>query len=156
MLLFERLTDYQPQEPAEASPLRVYSREELRESIRREVGRLLNTRCPVPEERNGTVIDYGIPDFSWMSAASGDHRQQLANTIAAKVAAFEPRLEQVRVHLERDSADPRAIIGTIEGVLVVESIREAVSFPLLIHNKNGVMDVAPSEPESFVTSSHAG
>ncbi len=156
MLLFERLIDHDPQESSEASPLRVHSREELRESVRREVGRLLNTRCPVPEERNGTVIDYGIPEFSWMSASSGDDRRQLANTIARKVTTFEPRLEQVRVRLECDSADPRALIGTIEGVLVVESIREAVSFPLLIQNKNGEVDVAPSEPQSSVPSSHAG
>ena len=142
--LFERLADYQPYEPGEPNPLRVYNREQLRESVRGEVARLLNTRCAAREDRNGSVIDYGIPDFSWMSAASGDNRRQLADTIARKVADFEPRLRQVRVNLEPDQTDPGAVLGAIEAVLVVESIREPVSFPLVIHNKTGAADVASS------------
>lgn len=145
--LFERLIDEQPHEPGEPNPLRVHGREELRESVRREVATLLNTRCPAREDRNGSVIDYGIPDFSWMSAASGDDRRELADTIARKVAAFEPRLRQIRVTLERDAADPRAVVGILEGVLMVESIREPVSFPLLIHNKVGRAIVSSVEPE---------
>ena len=144
--LFERLIDEQPHEPGEPNPYRVHGREELRESVRKEVATLLNTRCPAREDRNGSVIDYGVPDFSWMSAASGNDRQQLADTIARKVAAFEPRLRQIRVTLERDACDPRAVIGTLEGVLLVESIREPVSFPLLIHHKLGQTVVSSVEP----------
>jgi type VI secretion system lysozyme-like protein len=140
--LFERLTDHRPLERTEATPLRVHNVEELRESVRLEVSRLLNTRCPVREDRNGTVIDYGLPDFSWMSAASGENRQQLADIIARKVAAFEPRLAQVRVTLARDATDPRALTGTIEALLVVESIREPVSFPLAFYTKTGAAEVA--------------
>lgn len=142
--LFERLVDQDLQQASEPNPLRVHHREELRESVRREVARLLNTRCPVREDRNGSVIDYGLPDFSWMTAASGDDRRQLAETIARKVTAYEPRLRQVRVALERDPEDPRALIGTIEGVLVVETIQEPVSFPLLLHNKTGKARLAPA------------
>jgi type VI secretion system lysozyme-like protein len=145
--LFERLVDYQTHEPAQPN-LRVQNRQQLRESVRRELYRLLNTRCPSREDRNGTVIDYGIPDFSWMSASSGDDRRQLAEIIARKVAAFEPRLAQVRVMLDQRQTDPRAVEGTISAVLIVESIPEPVSFPLLIHNKAGVAELAtPASPD---------
>jgi type VI secretion system lysozyme-like protein len=144
--LFERLVDYQSHEPSQAD-LRVQNRQQLRESVRRELYRLLNTRCPTRADRNGTVIDYGIPDFSWMSSSSGDDRQQLAEIIARKVAAFEPRLAHVRVMFDEEQTDPRAVEGTISAVLIVEAIREPVSFPLLIHNKSGVAELAaPASP----------
>jgi type VI secretion system protein ImpF len=149
--LFERLTDRQPLESAEPHPLRVHNREELRESVRREVAKLLNTRCPVRVDRNGSVIDYGIPDFSWMSASSGENRQQLADTIARKVSAFEPRIEHVRVTLERDGTEPCRLIGAVEAVLRVESIREPICFPLLIHSKTGMAEVALQEPAAMST-----
>lgn len=142
--LFERLVDGHLDEPSEPTPLRVQNRQELRESVRKEVSRLLNTRCPGGEDHKGSVIDYGMPDFSWMSAAKGDDRRQIADTIARKVAAFEPRLRQVRVTLEPDAANPRVVVGTISAALVVESIREPVSFPLVIHSKAGLAEVAPA------------
>jgi type VI secretion system protein ImpF len=131
-------------DPGAPAPLRVYNRRELKESVRKEMVRLLNTRCPVREDRNGSVIDYGIPDFSWMSAASADDRKLLADTIAKKVRAFEPRLQQVRVTIEPNSADPRVVVGTIEAMLLVESILEPVSFPLAIRDKSGTV-VLPRE-----------
>ncbi|MBV9506526.1 MAG: type VI secretion system baseplate subunit TssE [Acidobacteriia bacterium] len=149
--LFERLIDEQPHELAEIKPRRVHSRLELRESVRSEVANLLNTRCPVRVDRNGSVIDYGIPDFSWMNAASGDDRQRLAEIVTRKIAAFEPRLKQIRVSLERDSADPRAITGTIEGVLAVESIREPLSFILAIHHKGEQILLTDSLPRSHAS-----
>jgi type VI secretion system protein ImpF len=141
--LFERLLTTSRSDPAAPSPARVHNRTELKESVRREIARLLNTRCAARQDRNGSVIDYGIPDFSWMSAASGDDRQLLADTIARKVRAFEPRLQDVRVTIESDVTDRRAVIGFIEATLVVESIREPVSFPLAMRDKNGPVVISP-------------
>jgi type VI secretion system protein ImpF len=138
--LFERLTDLHPNELTESTPQRIYTLEQLAESVRREVVRLLNTRC-LAKDRNGSVLDYGLPDFSWMSAASGDDRRLLAETIARKVAAFEPRLTQVRVTLDRDPSDPRRLTGSIEGLLINESLREPVSFPLLLDSKKGLAEL---------------
>jgi type VI secretion system lysozyme-like protein len=119
------------------STLRVHDLTALKESIGREIARLLNTRCPIREDRNGTVIDYGLPDFSWMSAASADDRQALALVIARKVTVFEPRLREVRVTIEPDAEDPRAVVGTIQATIVVASLSEPVSFPVAIRNKTG-------------------
>ena len=138
--LFERLTDLHPNERTERTPLRIFTLEQLGDSVRREVVRLLNTRC-LARDRNGSVLDYGLPDFSWMSAASVDDRRLLADTIARKVAAFEPRLMQVRVTLDRDPSDPRRLAGSIDALLVTESVREPVSFPLLMDAKKGLAQV---------------
>jgi type VI secretion system protein ImpF len=138
--LFERLTDFHPNEATETVPLRIHTLEQLGNSVRREVAKLLNTRC-LSRDRNGSVLDYGLPDFSWMSAASGDDRSLLADTIARKISTFEPRLTQVRVTLDRDASDPRRLTGSIDAILLTETLREPVSFPLLMDAKKGLAEI---------------
>jgi type VI secretion system lysozyme-like protein len=147
--LFERLTDLNREEKQESRPQRVLDSGELRRSVRQEVSRLLNTRCATWEDRTGTVLDYGLPDFSWMSPASETDRQLLAATIARKVACFEPRLREVRVTIQRDETNPRTVLGMLEGVLLVESIREPVSFPLVAHKQSGEVAVGESSSAAY-------
>jgi len=105
---------------------------------------LLQSRRSTAEDRNGTVIDYGLPDITRLSAASGTDRELLGGMIAGKIAQFEPRLRQVVVSVERDPANPRGVLCTIEGVLVMETITEPVSFPLLIDSRTGEVKLQPS------------
>jgi type VI secretion system protein ImpF len=117
--------------------------------VREEVSRLLNTRCSSREDRNGTVIDYGLPDFSWMSASSETDRQTLAATIKHKITCFEPRLMEVHVTIQRDETNPRAVLGVLEGVLLVSTVREPVSFPLLAYKQTGEVAVGESTPSAY-------
>src|SRR6266852_2309925 len=82
MPLFDRLVDRDPRLAREERPLRTLDRGGLYESVRRELERLLNTRCPFPAHQLGgherSVIDYGIPDFAGFSARSFADREQLA------------------------------------------------------------------------------
>ena len=142
-LLFERLADSDPRSrEEEAQPFRVLDVQALRESVRRELGRLLNTRRharsgPGAGEGEMTVLDYGIPDFSPLSASSGDDQNRLAAEVAAAVTAFEPRLSGVRVRVERLRAEDRALLLRIEGRLTVGRVAEPVSFPVLVRSKSG-------------------
>src|SRR5262249_41809482 len=93
-LLFDRLVDAEPTSRQEPRPLRSLTESELRESVRIELSRLLNTRCPpwavnAPHERS--VINYGIPDFSHASTESNEHQSAIALEIAESIRAFEPR-----------------------------------------------------------------
>ena len=146
-LLFERLVDSEPRSrEEEAQPLRVHDREELKESVRRELARLLNTRSSVPSHlllgaQERTVLDYGIPDFSSLSAQSGDDQNRLARIIAQAITAFEPRLRDVQVLVERVRANDRALLLRINAVLAVGLFAEPVSFPVLVRTKSGEAEV---------------
>src|SRR5579864_6435199 len=99
-LLFDRLVDLEPQTQKEIRPLRVLDKKGLKDSVRRELGRLLNTRRPIPlaphlEER--TVINYGIPDFSSLSPHSDNDRKRLEFWMQEAIKNFEPRLVNVKV-----------------------------------------------------------
>lgn len=144
--LFERLVDEQPRNPIEARPLRIHEEYSVRRSVQTELVRLLNTRCPGTrwpldaEER--TILDYGIPDFSWMSAASGSDLEELAKIVERAIAAYEPRLRQVHVTITPSSTDHTAAQGGIQAMLVIGKVMEPISFPLVIAVKSGLIEVA--------------
>lgn len=147
-LLFERLVDDDPRSPeVEARPFRALDTRALRESVRRELSRLLNTRCHVPtrllaagEERG--VTNYGLPDFSSMSSLSGDDCNRLAALISGAVTAFEPRLRDVRVEARRaEAAYDRTVQVLIDAVLTIGEVPEPVSFRVRLKTKTGEAEV---------------
>lgn len=147
-LLFERLTDLDPASQQEAVPFRILTQVEIQESVRREVTRLLNTRCSRPmDDQSGdelTVLDYGIPDFSSMSAASGTDRNRLAAVLVNAISAFEPRLTQVEVSFEAAPGSQTAVLGQIKAVMEVDLVKEPVSFPVVFETKTGEAAVLES------------
>jgi len=68
----------------------------LHRSIARELGLLLNTRsrCTVAAflADKLTVLDYGVPDLSAMSARSITDLALVQSVVAKAIASFEPRL----------------------------------------------------------------
>lgn len=147
--LFDRLVDLEPHRHREIRPQRTLDRRELKESVRRELARLIGTRCPVSaaemEDRPRTVIDYGIPDFSSFSAARHDDRKRLAAAVREAIEAYEPRLREVEVIIEPASGGFE-LSGRIEAVLVGDEVAEAVSFPTVFMDRMGAVEVQPASP----------
>ncbi|HKG14293.1 MAG TPA: type VI secretion system baseplate subunit TssE [Pyrinomonadaceae bacterium] len=145
-LLFERLAGGDPAADREgARPFRVHETAALKESVRRELVRLLNTRSSAGINSRGagemSVLDYGVPDFTALSALSGDDRAKLSAAVAQVITAFEPRLRDVRVTSEGMRSNDRAVILRLEALLVVGDHAEPVSFPLLVRAGAGVVEL---------------
>ena len=142
--LFDRLVDRDPFLRREVRPMRTLDRRGLKESVRRELEQLFNTRCPVPAHRlrlrERSVIDYGIPDFSTFSARRFEDRARLADVLRRAIEAFEPRLASVRVHVDA-SEDDMSLTAVIEADLIVENVTEPVSFETVLQMKEGSADV---------------
>lgn len=142
-LLFDRLVDLHP-ENKEERPFRILTREELKASVKRELERLLNTRCSLPLNRIGeverSVVNYGIPDFSSLSAQSADDHALIATIVRQTVSAFEPRLGQVRVDVGPIDNSQGVLWLDIEGVLEVDLFNEPVSFALVLNSKSGAAE----------------
>ncbi len=147
--LFERLIDPNPASSKEPRPLRSYNRPQLRESIRRELVRMLNTRCSIPEQllwsREQTTIDYGIPDFAMVSPNSSRDRRHIAQVLQKIIPTLEPRLKDVRITVGEFVDEYKALWLRIEAMMVTESIREPVSFPVLVRKNNGEYQVHESD-----------
>jgi type VI secretion system protein ImpF len=107
----------------------------LKASLRRDLEWLLNTRrnpLPAPEtmaQLSQSLYNYGLPDFSSMSADTPKDRQKLLIEIERTVALFEPRLRNIRATLiEGTSSGIRALRFQIEGSLQMDPSPEHISF----------------------------
>jgi len=139
--LFDRLVDRDPTLRRELRPLRTLDRGGLKESIRRELERLLNTRSSLPADRlaarERSVIDYGVPDFSTFAARSHADRQRLAAELRRAIAVYEPRLAGVRVFLDAVPGDDFGLIGRIEATMLVGHVPQPVSFDTVLQLGDG-------------------
>jgi type VI secretion system lysozyme-like protein len=131
-LLFERLTDRNPEQPRELRPLRTLSYGELMRSVRQEVARLLNTRgghfAGDLLGRSRSVIDYGATDLQWVNPLDPQSLRTLVQLLEQTIEAFEPRLRGVGVAISHFIQTESRIVLQITATLVTEELREPVSF----------------------------
>ncbi|HBB94882.1 MAG TPA: type VI secretion system baseplate subunit TssE [Blastocatellia bacterium] len=172
-LLFDRLVDLHPEIREEERPFRILNRDQLKVSIRRELERLLNTRCSLSLERVGeedrSVVNYGIPDFSSLSPSNADDHALIASIIRQTIAAFEPRLRQVYVEVTSLGAGEASVPvqtkcahdvfeiwesrpsgeGTlrvsIDAVMTVGEFNEPVHFPVVLNSMSGAVEIHDSQ-----------
>ena len=146
-LLFDRLVDVADHD--EVQPLRILNEKQLKASVRRELERLLNTRCSIPLHQIGeeerSVINYGIPDFSSLSPHNADDHALIASIVGQTILAFEPRLRQVRVEVQPVFGAESALWLNINAELVVGMYSEPVSFPVTLNNKSGSAQLHDSQ-----------
>ncbi len=141
--LFERLVE---QYPPAGEPLRSYDVAAASESVRREVDRVLNTRCiaSAGASRQNTVMQYGVPDFSHISVASTPDLLALSHRLTQAIQSFEPRLANVQVELQPDPRNPNGAVGHLHARLQIRMVSEAICFPLTL-GRNGRASIAQPE-----------
>ena len=132
--ILDRLVDLEPgvsHEPVQSS---FQGMGQIKASLVRDIESLLNTKRQiiVPpsgyRELNNSLFVYGLRDFTAQNPRSPSTRQQLRQDIEKTISRFEPRLRNLTVQLDTTNQNDRNFRFHITGVLVVEPIREPVSF----------------------------
>lgn len=120
----------------EREPVRMLDREGLRDSVQREVSRLLNTRTSHSVEelvgRERTILEYGLPDLSHFYGGSREDHLVLIDEIRSAIQAFEPRLADVQVEVGMFDQRQRHLSVAIGGDIRVDGLIEPVEFAVLI------------------------
>jgi type VI secretion system protein ImpF len=116
-----------------------YGIRELKRAVARDLEALLNTRQEaldeVPEsleEVRRSLVTYGLPDFSAASLQSLRDRTRIRRALEDTIAAFEPRLDRVRIELEESEGSERAMRFRVEGWLRLEPTPEPVAFDTVL------------------------
>lgn len=143
--LIDRLIDHEPRESGDPTISWSHSLQLLKQSLKRDLDWLLNTRRtgdPVPEEfveLRGSLHDYGLEDISSMSRDSSETRARLLRSIEQAITDFEPRLGAVRVSLvdDDDDATRREVHFLIEAMLRVDPSPEPVVFDTILEVGSG-------------------
>lgn len=113
--------------------------EELRESVRKHLARLLNARHGMSQ----AVPDYGLPSLVDLSTSSSEHVPAMQRAIRTAIEKYEPRLRQVRVSClrEEDTAAQRKLAFRVDAVLVGRDGEYSVGYVTEV-GPDGQMEVA--------------
>ncbi|MDR3186947.1 MAG: type VI secretion system baseplate subunit TssE [Holosporaceae bacterium] len=132
--LFEKLTDEAPETPFEKTPRRFPTLEEVQNSVREDLARLLNTRIAIlwKNQKDLTPFSYGVNITAPTSAENVFEIQELENSIDKTIKLFEPRLRDVKSKIVGFGNDPRSLFVNIEATVEFENQRTPLSFPMVI------------------------
>lgn len=146
--VLDRLLDDEPTARRETPRSRTQVLRELRQSVRRDLENLLNTRSRAiswPEDLEDldlSLVNYGIPDVTGMSFQGQRSREELRRVIQRVIEHFEPRLRSVEVEM-LDPAEPvdRRLRFRIRAMLEVEPAPEPLTFDSEIYPSTGSVTV---------------
>ncbi|AHK14844.1 MULTISPECIES: type VI secretion system baseplate subunit TssE [Thalassolituus] len=121
----------------------------LRESIRRDLENLFNTRycCVSPPEAyknlDDSVLNYGLPDLSTINMSSFDSRNDFCRKIEKTVLKYEPRIKTVKVKTDAvlDNEDP-TIRFRVEATLHMNPVQELMIFESTLNPINQTVNVS--------------
>jgi type VI secretion system protein len=113
--------------------------EELRESVRLHLARLLNARHGMSQ----AVPDYGLPSLVDLTTSSGDCASAMTKAIRTAIEKYEPRLRHVRVSCLREEDVPtqRALAFRVDAVMVGRDGEYGVGYVTAV-SPSGQLEVA--------------
>lgn len=137
--ILDRLIDENPELSTDAPKMRVQAMRDLRNSVRRDLEAILNTRRTILDwtddlsEIDYSVIDYGIADMSGLSVGSEGAKEEFRALIEARIRKFEPRFKSVTVKLITNSdVSDRTLRFRIDAWLDVDPAPEHVDFDSIL------------------------
>ncbi|HEY6331913.1 MAG TPA: type VI secretion system baseplate subunit TssE [Blastocatellia bacterium] len=136
--VLDRLIDYEPGLSREAPASWHKSLRELKQSVKRDLEWLLNTRqeitqvAPEMKELQNSLATYGLKEFSTANVKSPRDQNRLRQAIETAVTTFEPRLEHVRVTLLPPRDMERVLCFRIDARLKVEPAPEPITFDTVL------------------------
>ena len=145
--VLDRLIDQDPGATKEAPKGQVQVLREMKQSLRRDLENLMNTRwrClswpPNMEELELSLVNYGLPDFSGANLGIAENREQFRRVIERVIAKFEPRLKNVKVQVLNDGSADRVLKFKIDALLQADPAPEPVAFESALEPCSGAFKV---------------
>ena len=139
--VLDRLIDFDPDNRFETARDRAQLLRDLKNSVRRDLENLLNTRVNFTDlptdlsQLQTSLVNYGIPDFGTMIVDSSNSIEGLRSRIEDVIRRYETRFQDVKVELDIGSKSrfSRSIRFVIHGVLHAEPEPEPVTFSTQLH-----------------------
>lgn len=141
--VLDRLLDFEPDKSREAPASRAKSLRQMKQSVKRDLEWLLNTRhvddriTPDMKELHRSLAMYGLPDFSNASSKNPADQKRMQRALEHVIQTFEPRLRDVHVIIEPIRDTERAIRFRIEARLNVDPAPEPVTFDTVLQLGSG-------------------
>ena len=141
--VLDRLIDFEPEVTNEPPSSRSKSLRLLKQSLRRDLEWLLNTRhtdASIPSdlvEVNRSVAVYGLRDFTTVTVKNVAEQNTLRKELETALARFEPRLQGAVVTIEPLSLLERVLRFKIDAQLDVDPAPEPIVFDTVLQLGKG-------------------
>jgi type VI secretion system protein ImpF len=145
--VLDRLIDYEPGISREPASSRSKTLKQLKETVRRDLEWLLNTR----EVAGGHTVDsvelskslaaFGLPDFTNLGTHDVDDQKKMRSAIQDAIRVFEPRLQDVDVSLQTSQSTDRLLHFRIDARLKVDPAPEPICFDTVLQLVSGEYEV---------------
>ncbi|MCC6126404.1 MAG: type VI secretion system baseplate subunit TssE [Pirellulales bacterium] len=149
--VLDRLLDDDPTTTRETVKMRTQVLREMKQSLRRDLENLLNTRRRAKalpddwEELSVSLVNYGIPDITGADLGAAESRADFAAAMEQVLRDFEPRFKSVHVEM-LGNPDPtqRTLRFRIEGLLHAEPAPEPIAFDSALEPATGNVEIKGS------------
>lgn len=137
--LFDRLLDPEPM-AGDRADARLLAEADLRQSVARHLGHLLDCRRPAPEAEAEelTVLDWGVPDIGAVPARDGRAQAAWLAAVRRALLRFEPRLRDPTLELRGTDEAGRSCLR-IHASLVAADAAAPVMFELALDTATGTV-----------------
>jgi len=137
--ILDRLIDNDPDNNIEIDPDQHQKLKELRNSVRRDLENLLNTRFRMIEpdsaltEVQHSLLNYGLPDLATVNISDAEKRKEFTQQLENILIEFEPRFKSVKVrHMDNSDSLDRTLRFRIDAILYADPSPEMVVFDSIL------------------------
>jgi len=137
--LLDRLVDLHPTDEIDPNTSFGESMARLRESVRRDLEALLNTRRAALEwpqqlrDLDRSVVAYGVGDVSGQHVADATEREKFRASVETAIRTFEPRFQSFSVSLDEGTDDLNRRLGLrIEAMMHADPMPQSLIFNSLV------------------------
>jgi len=137
--ILDRLIDNDPGSNVEKDPDQQQKLKQLRNSVRRDLENLLNTRFRMLEpadeytELKKSLLNYGLPDLATVNISDTIKQKEFIDHLQSILVDFEPRFKSVKVnYVKNANALDRSLRFRIDATLYAEPSPEIVVFDSII------------------------
>lgn len=149
--VLDRLIDLEPDQKQESVPSRHQYLAQLRQSVRRDLENLLNTRYRVvepPEDLKHlkqSLLNYGLPDLATVNISDPEKKQRFVKDLERILRDYEPRFKSVHVtHMENRESTDRTLRFRIDAVLWADPAPQSVVFDSVLEPVSRTVNVQES------------
>jgi len=150
--LLDRLTDNNPDSQVESRAQRVLSLQQLRKSVIRDLGWLLNTgnleaRQNLDRYPNAShsVVNYGLPDIAGITTGDIDV-DGVEQAVKQAIIDFEPRILRnslmVKMVVDHEAMNPNSVVFEIDGELWAQPVPLRVFLKTELDLETGDVQIA--------------
>ena len=150
--ILDRLLDDEPHIQVEADKNRHQHLRELRNSVKRDLENLLNTRYRMvepPEEFTQlelSLLNYGLPDLATVNIVDTEKKRNFTRHLEKILRDYEPRFKTVKVnHIDNKDNTDRTLRFRIDATLYADPAPEVVVFDSVLDPVSRTVNVEESK-----------